>query len=183
MTFPAQALWYAVQTVTIASFGSWPRDKGDTLGIYFSSRGFSFDPYYKKAILSRGGETLSGKAAFLLELADSLAQKTASKGWKGLNLHRHPEKAPLIQNPNLLPPAWVGLVYIERLELRAASQNIVYAESNRLRSEVVRVLSCFVEGIFFTAEGARPLRATLPLPPEAWQPALIEALFTLLVSD
>ncbi|RMF49691.1 MAG: hypothetical protein D6750_05795 [Bacteroidetes bacterium] len=174
------ALWYAVQTVTIASFGSWPPKAGDTLGIYFSSRGFHFDPYYKKAILSRGEAELSGKAAFLLEVADSLAEKATQKGWQGLNLHRRPEKAPLIQNPNLIPSSWVGLAYIQRLELYATPQKIVYAESNRFRSEVVPVLSCSVEGIVFTPAGARPFQATLPLPPETWQTALVEALFTLL---
>ena len=125
---------------------------------------------------------MHGKALFLLRLADSLCSHFSQPSLHFLNLHRHPEFAPLVQNPALLPPTWRGMLYIQRLELKATPYKAVYARSSRVQAEKTYQLSFYVEGIRFTQEGAYPIATTLPLPSQEWYSTLLNQLYELFLS-
>ncbi len=153
-----------------------PSPPSDTLGIYFSSRGFRFDPFYQKAILTTASEPLAGKAAFLLGLADSLEAFLIEAGFPALNLHRHPRYAPYLEGTVPLPARWKGLLYVQSLQLHATPQKAVYAQSNRLRSEKYYRLEFTVSALYRSQEKAQTVGFGGDLPPEGWRQALLEAL-------
>lgn len=166
-----------VALIAIIGSGDWLSLRAqDTTGIYFSARGFTFDSYFKKAILTSDEEHLSGKGAFLLAIADSIAKGATTPHLQYLNLHRFPSLAGYVESPSRLPQTWRGLLYIQRLELRAQSQKAIYARSNRLYTERFYTLSAQIEGIYFTSEGPIPLNLTLELPTETWRSHLIATL-------
>ncbi|MEN3041128.1 MAG: hypothetical protein ABDH66_06290 [Bacteroidia bacterium] len=167
----------AALTVIIASFVSYNLRAQDTVGVYFSARGFSFDDYYRKAVLTSEEENLSGKAAFLLLLADTLATYIAAYPHQiGLNLHRYPAYREYIETPRPLPTGWQRLIHIQHMELRAVPQKAIVARSNRLHTERFYILSSTVKGIIFGAEKAEPFSFSVSLPPTGWRQALIQAL-------
>lgn len=177
--------WSAIPIATIAScFCASLNAQGpariplssDTLGLYFSSRGFRFDSVYQKAVLSTALEPLTGKAAFLLGLADSLAARISQAGFTPLNLHRYPSYAPYIEGADSLPPGWKGIFYIQGLELRAIPQKAVYAQSNRFRSEKYHRLEFTLTMLYRQRHTVKTLTHSQELPVEGWRQALIEAL-------
>lgn len=164
----------SVALIVIIGNGDWWSLRAqDTTGIYFSARGFTFDSYFKKAILTSDEEHLSGKGAFLLAIADSIAESATTPELQYLNLHRFPSFAGYVESPSRLPQTWRGLLYIQRLELHAQSQKAVYARSNRLYTERFYTLSAQIEGIYFTSERPIPISITLELPAETWRSQLI----------
>lgn len=157
----------------------WPENPSppsDTLGIYFSSRGFHFDPFYQKAILTTASEPLAGKAAFLLGLADSLEAFLTEAGFPTLNLHRHPHYAPHLEGTAPLPAHWKGLLYVQSLQLHATPQRAVYARSNRLRSEKYHRLEFTVSALYRDQERTKTIGFGGDLPSEGWRQAFLEAL-------
>lgn len=167
---------FAAQIVIIGSCVCWRLDAQDTSGVYFSARGFSFDNYFKKAILTTDEELLSGKAAFLLALGDTIAQEISSDTHICLNLHRFPRLAGFIESASYLPASWRGVFYIQRLELRAEPQKAVFARSNRLYTERFYALSARIEGIYSSKQGTAPLNMYVELPSERWRIDLIHHL-------
>lgn len=159
----------------------------DTVGIYFSSRGFQFDSLYQKAILTAPSEPLTGKAAFLLSLADSLEAHLTEAGFPARNLHRYPSYAPYIEGAESLPPGWKGLLYIQNLHLQAIPQKAVYAQSNRLRSEKYYRLECSLTILYRNSRGTKTVNYYQELPSEGWKAALIgllrQELLLLLAED
>ncbi|MCX8112628.1 MAG: hypothetical protein N3E49_05455 [Bacteroidia bacterium] len=176
MTFVRTAHSCAALTVIIGSFG-WCSLRGqDTVGLYFSARGFQFDPYYRMAILSSDQEVITGKAAFLLSLIDSLAERVSDSTYLILNLHRHPTLAGYIENPERLPPHWAGLFYVERMDLQAKPHTVVFARSNRLYTERSYTLSYQIEGIFFSKGQALPFREKGEMVELEWRSHLLHVL-------
>lgn len=116
---------------------------------------------------------MGGKATFLLHLADSVVRRLEETGIPALNLHRHPTRAYLIENPNQLPPTWRGLYYIQNLRLCATPDKAVYAESNRLRAESTYLLSYTLEGILFTPQAGHSIQMTGTPPAGEWYPQLL----------
>lgn len=170
----------AARIVIIGSCVWWLLKAQDTSGVYFSARGFTFDSYYRKAILTTDQELLSGKAAFLLTLGDTLAREATNDTHTCLNLHRFPGLAGYLESPTRLPDHWRGLLYIQRLELRAEPQKAVFARSNRLFTERFHSLSAHMEGIYFGRAQAVPLDLRIELPSEGWREALIQTLLKLM---
>jgi hypothetical protein len=145
------------------------------VGIYFSSRGFSFDPFYKKAILSEGDTALTGKGFFLLQLADTIAHILQDTGFHGYNLHRHPEYAPAIEGAKV-PLSWRGMVIFRSLTFKAIEEKAVFAQSNRFRVEKYVILLYEAVGEVCTPAGKRPFRWQGELPREGWRQALSQEL-------
>ncbi|MCS7153707.1 MAG: hypothetical protein N2253_02375 [Bacteroidia bacterium] len=166
----------AVQTVIIGSCGWCSLRAQDTIGLYFSARGFRFDPYYQKAVLSSEDESLSGKGLFLLTLADSLAERLRTPFYHTLNLHRYPSLAGYVEAPETLPVGWKGLVYIRRLELKGQHQKAVFARSNRLYTERFYRLSFAGEGSYFAHGREIPFQFSEELPSEGWREYLLHRL-------
>ncbi|MCS7162459.1 MAG: hypothetical protein NZ958_03915 [Bacteroidia bacterium] len=162
------ARWFAVLTAIIGS-GAWSAlEAQDTVGIYFSSRGFAFDPFYRKAILTNDSAYLAGKAVFLLRLGDSLAHAWRAEGLVGVNLNRLPAAAEYVRSPHTLPPTWRALVLVQRLELKAQPLQAVYARSNRILTDAAYTLQARIEGICFTQGNAHPFRQEYPLNNPGW---------------
>ncbi len=153
-----------------------PSPLSDTLGIYFSSRGFRFDPFYQKAILTTASEPLAGKAAFLLGLADTLETLLTEAGFPTRNLHRYPHYAPQLEGTEPLPMHWKGLLYVQSLQLHATPQRAVYAQSNRLRSEKYHRLEFTLNALYRGQTGVKTIGFRRELPQEGWRQALLEAL-------
>lgn len=175
----------AIPTVIIASFCcvllraqgvERKSSSADTVGIYFSSRGFRFDSPYQKAILTATSEPLTGKAAFLLGLADSLGAYLTEAGFPTLNLHRYPMYAPYIEGREPLPPHWKGLLHIQSLQLQAIPQKAVYAQSNRLHSERYHRLEFTLTALYHANHRIQTLSYHHQLPAEGWRQALLETL-------
>lgn len=167
---------FAVQIVIIGSCGWWSLKAQDTLAVYFSARGFSFDSYYRTAILSTSEPQLSGKVAFLLHLADTLADRLHKERRIGLNLHRAPWFGSYLEGLEQLPTSWEGILWIQRMTLIAQPQKAVYARSNRLESERYYALSTEIEGTFLWREGKRTFLRRIELPADGWREALLQAL-------
>ncbi|MCX7606035.1 MAG: hypothetical protein N2170_02055 [Bacteroidia bacterium] len=147
--------------------------------MYFSSRGFTFEPIYRKTVLSSPPENLAGKAAYLLQLSDSLVSLLETRGIKGVNLHRHPEWAEYLEDPQRLPSTWKGILYIQTLHLGATEDKAVYAESNKIRTE--RTYS-----LYFEAEGRfrnQTLRWRKLLPPDGWKQVLLTSVLETMLSQ
>ncbi|MCS6895432.1 MAG: hypothetical protein NZZ60_04705 [Bacteroidia bacterium] len=168
---------YAVLIVIIGKSALYSLRAQDTIGIYFSARGFSFDDYYRKAVLASEQEDLSGKAAFLLTLADTLASCFNKLPHRvALNLHRYPSYRSYIENPSQLPDGWTGLIYIQRLQLLAVADKAVFARSNRLHTERFYTLSGIIEGVVFRSKEAEAFMLTVPLPSSGWRQELIQSI-------
>ncbi len=133
-------------------------------GLYISSKGFTYDPYYEKAILSGGDTLLTAKAAFILSLVEAISQRTYPDTLH--NLHR-------------LPPAeWPPVYYhISHLHLHAEKYPIIYARSNKLFTEEGHKLKAtlILQKIAFSDT----LQKTVDFPLSAsmtWREALIDSL-------
>ncbi|MCS7296983.1 MAG: hypothetical protein RMK19_07785 [Bacteroidia bacterium] len=170
------ARFCVIQIVIIGSGGWWSLRGQDTVGIYFSAKGFTFDPYYRKAILTSDEEHLSGKALFLLLLADSLSKALAQRELVGINLHRYPQLVKYVEHPYQLPQGWKSLTYVQQLELQAIPYKMVVAKSNRLYPERLYELKVRVKGVRFAKEGEYPFQVQAVLPPQNWREALYEVL-------
>jgi hypothetical protein len=133
-------------------------------GLYISSKGFTYDPYYEKAILSGGDSLLTAKAAFILSLVEAINQRSYPDTLR--NLHR-------------LPPAqWPPIYYhVAHLHLHAEKYPIVYARSNKLFTEEGYKLKAtlIMQKIAFTDTLQKVVEFPLPAS-TTWREALIDSL-------
>lgn len=167
--------WCAIQIAIFGSGCSLLLRGQDTVGIYFSSRGFSFDPFYKKAILSEGDTTLAGKGFFLLQLTDTMSYLLQQAGFPAYNLHRHPEYASVVEEGKL-PPGWRGFVIFRSLSLKAIEEKAVFAQSNRFRVEKYVILLYDAIGEVGISAGKQLFRWQGELPSPGWRQALVREL-------
>lgn len=133
-------------------------------GLYISSRGFTYDPYYEKAILSGGDTLLTAKAAFILSLVEAIGQRTYPDTLH--NLHR-------------LPPAkWPPVYYhISQLHLYAEKYPIIYARSNKIFTEEGHKLKAILTLQKIAFSDTLQKAVEFPLPASmAWREALIDSL-------
>lgn len=148
---------------------SWPPNPQiPTYGIYISSRGFSYDAYFEKAILSSSDTILSPKAAFLLALADTLATKLQAQYPDRIfyNLHRLP--------PTLWPKAFY---FIEELELTSKPYNVVYARSNQLLTTVAHEVWATFQIAHILESDTLKRAGSWRLPEANWRQALVDSLW------
>jgi len=133
-------------------------------GLYISSKGFTYDPYYEKAILSGGDTLLPAKAAFILSLVETINQRT------------YPDT---LQNLHRLPPAeWPPVYYlISHLHLHAEKYPIIYARSNKLFTEEGYKLKATLSFQKIAFSDTLQKTVEFPLPASTiWREALIDSL-------
>ncbi|MCS7189908.1 MAG: hypothetical protein NZ933_08990 [Bacteroidia bacterium] len=148
--------------------------------MYFSSKGFSFAEYYRKAVLATEGGELSGKAAFLLGLADSLANYLSQRGYIAINLHRHPELAKVLDLSAKLPQGWHGVLYFSSLHLGATPHKAVYAESNRLKTETYYELYLELGATFHRKAKSDSIKQHHALTTPNWQKDLLKKIIQII---
>ncbi len=162
----------ALRVVLIVIFGLIPWWRPDSqppaCGVYISSRGFFYDAYFEKVILSASDTILSPKAAFLLDLVDTLTEK----------LHnRYPDR--IFYNLHRVPPShWPEVIYfIEELKLISKPYSVVYARSNRL----IATTAHDVRASFRIAQILGPdtvqRAGSWQLPAVSWRSALVDSLW------
>jgi len=157
-------LWYAIRIAIIGSFCYCTAEAQKLLpGLYISSKGFSYDAYYEKAILTNTDSLLLGKASFILSLVGAICNQSSPD---------------TLRNLHLLPPSeWPPVYYqVSRLHLHAERYPILYARSNRLITEEGYKLraSMILQKVFFSDTVQRAYE--LALPTTGWKEALIDSL-------
>ncbi len=156
--------WYGIRIAIIGSFCYCTAKAQKVVpGFYISSKGFSYDPYYEKAILTNSDSLLLGKAAFILSLAQALCSQSSPD---------------TLRNLHLLPPGeWPPVYYqVSRLHLHAERYPILYARSNRLITEEGYKLkaSVILQKVVFSDTVQRAYELALPV--SGWKEALIDSL-------
>lgn len=156
--------WYGIRTAIIASFFCCTAKAQKVLpGFYISSRGFSYDPYYEKAILTNSDSLLLGKASFILSLAQAICYQSSPDTLRNLHL--------------LSPSEWPPVYYqVSRLHLHAERYPVLYARSNRLITEEGYKLkaSVVLQKIVFSDTVRRVY--DFPLPVSGWKEVLVDSL-------
>ncbi len=157
-------LWYAIRIVIIGSFCCLTAKAQKLIpGLYLSSKGFTYDAYYEKSILTNHDSLLVGKASFILSLVNALC---------------HQASPDTLRNLHLVPPTeWPPVYYqVSRLHLHAEPYPILYARSNRLITESGYKLkaSLTLQKVAFSDTVQRIYEYALP--PSGWREALIDSL-------
>jgi len=156
-------LWCAIQIAIIGSFCYCTAKAQKVVpGLYVSSKGFSYDPYYEKAILTNSDTLLPGKASFILSLAGAICYQSSPD---------------TLRNLHLLPPdEWPPVYYqLSRVHLHAEKYPILYARSNKLITEEGYRLkaSVVLQGVVFSDTVQRAYEFSLPV--SGWKEALIDS--------
>ncbi len=156
--------WYGIRIAIIGSFCCCIAEAQKVLpGFYISSKGFSYDPYYEKAILTNSDSLLLGKASFILSLARAVCARSSLDTLQNLHL--------------VSPEEWPPVYYqVSRMHLQAEKYPILYARSSRLITEEGHKLkaSVVLQKVAFSDTVRRAYEISLPS--SGWKEALIDSL-------
>ncbi|MDT7942188.1 MAG: hypothetical protein RQ993_02825 [Bacteroidota bacterium] len=156
--------WYVAPIAIIGSFYCFTA-KAQKLspGLYISSRGFTYDPYYEKAILTTKDTLLPAKSAFLLSIVQAVGHRT------------YPDT---LRNLHLLPPdEWPrGFFLVSLLLLYGGLFPMLYARSNKIITEEGHKLSASLTLRKVAFSDTVEKKVEFALPPTAWKEALIDSL-------
>jgi hypothetical protein len=156
--------WYAAPIAIIGSFYCFTvKAQKLSPGLYISSKGFTYDPYYEKAILTTKDTLLPPKSAFLLSIVQAVGNRTSPD---------------TLRNLHLLPPdEWPPVYYhVTHLHLHAEKYPILYARSNKIITEEGYKLSASLTLRKVAFSDTTEKRLEFALPPTAWKEALIDSL-------